>query len=276
MAVTLASLLTNPYKIAVPNYMNVRAHPAAATHTGAVIYRNEHIHYPTATVRGLAIPRAPSHTEPQYQIGGMYLPNGNTYFLPYDNNIITSMRLPTPAPAGVNLFVTANMSGCRFFVDTITGSNDLMVYHANTQQHGSPALADCDFQSVNASNVLDQMVVDARTDLAPLALVAAASCVKATYFGPGGVQERALAFAGHEFEDMKSPHRPRNIPTFSGGCAIVGLVVGGAWQFWYQCWGTVNYKVADQIVTRKIIPDKRIKGAVHMHPCAVLGTGQIY
>lgn len=275
MPITQATLRTTPYKIALPNYMNVRNHPAPG-HAGAIRYRTEHIHYPAAQMRVASAITAPTHTTPQASVGGTYDPNGDTYFLPYDDDHITSLRLPSPAPAGVTQFVTANLSGCRFFVDRITGSTDLMVYHANTHQHGVTPLDDADAQSANASNILDQMLVDARNDLAPLALVGAASCIKTTYFRPAGARERQLAFVGRQNVEMNSPTRPRDKPTFGGGCAVVGIVVGGSWEFWYQCWGKVDYKDPDTIVRHRIRSDTIQAGAVHREACAVMGIGQIF
>ena len=37
------------------------------------------------------------------------------------------------------MFTTDNLSGCKFFVDRITGSNDLIVYHANARTLSPPA-----------------------------------------------------------------------------------------------------------------------------------------
>ncbi len=107
-------------------------------------------------------------------------------------------------------------------------------------------------------------------------LAGAATCTKSTYFRAAGTRERMLAFAGCQHESMTDPHRPRIGPSLGGGCSIVGLSVGGAWQFWYQCWGKVNYKDADTVVRRKTIPDKRVTGTVHHVAEGVLGTGRIY
>ena len=161
MPITSVSMGTTPYKVSLLNYTNVRNHPVAGVHTGATRYRNEHIHFPAAQMRVASAITPPTLATPQHLITGPYDLNGDTYFLPYDNDHITSLRLPSPAPGGVTTFVTANMSGCRFFIDRITGSTDLMVYHANTHLHGSAPLDDADHQSVNAGNVLDQMLINA-------------------------------------------------------------------------------------------------------------------
>ena len=59
-------------------------------------------------------------------------PAGDTIYLSYFTNEISSVRLPNPPPAGVTTFTTDNLSGCKVFVDTIAGSNDVIVYHAGT------------------------------------------------------------------------------------------------------------------------------------------------
>lgn len=283
MPITPVDLQTNMYTIALPVYMNVRNNPVAVTvppFAGAVRYRGEHIHYPTADLcvaSAIATPNPMLTTAKTF--GGAYAGGGDTYFLPYDNNHITSIRLPSPAPGGIAHFVTANLSGCRFFVDTITGSTDLMVYHANTQAHGSPPTADAEFQSVNASTVLDQMLTDARLDLAPLALVGAASCVKNTYFRPAGNAERTLKFLGKRNSGIHTPHRPRNEPSFDGGCTVMGFYgaapVAG-WQFWWQCWGSVPHTDPDTVTHRFLIPDKVTPGVVQTPTKAVMGVGRIY
>ncbi len=57
--------------------------------------------------------------------------NGKAVFLPFKENMITSVRLEPPSER-MNLFYTANMSGCKFFVDRILdGSNHLIIYHTN-------------------------------------------------------------------------------------------------------------------------------------------------
>jgi len=239
------------------------------------MYRHQHIHYPAPVVRvASAIDNVTEY--PMRVIGGVYSPAGDAYFLPYDNDFITSVRLPSPPGVGITLFWTANLSGCRFYVDQINGSTDLMVYHANARSsHPAPPNADADFQWPTAGGVLDQMHINARNDLAPLVFNPAATCAKAQYFGQAAHREQMLRFQGYQHPDVGTPHCPRAHPTFGGGCTIVGLVVGGAWQFWYQCWGTVDYKEPDTVEVRRLRPNILHAGAVHRSPLGVLGYGQI-
>jgi len=58
---------------------------------------------------------------------GVLAATGSAYYLPYNDDKITSVRLPNPPPGGVDFSQTANMSGCKLFIDTITGSPDLTV-----------------------------------------------------------------------------------------------------------------------------------------------------
>ncbi|WP_062265486.1 hypothetical protein [Endozoicomonas arenosclerae] len=58
--------------------------------------------------------------------------NGDTSFLPWQENKICSLVLP--ARGGPSVFQTSSMSGCAFYIDKI--GNDLIVYHANANQFG--------------------------------------------------------------------------------------------------------------------------------------------
>src|SRR5258708_33728215 len=108
--------------------------------------------------------------------------------------MFTSVRLPNPPAGGVDFFLTANMSGCKLFIDTITGSADLMVYHANTHQHGSPAHnSPVNFQNPLADTELNRLHTMAIADYANLpapnnlALVNVATLSKPTYYGNGAL-----------------------------------------------------------------------------------------
>jgi hypothetical protein len=94
----------------------------------------------TTTGARINITWTPDLNNPKVKtFAGVLAATGSAYYLPYDDDTITSVRLPNPPPADVDFFLTANMSGCKLFIDTITGSPDLMVYHANTHMHGSPS-----------------------------------------------------------------------------------------------------------------------------------------
>jgi hypothetical protein len=186
---------------------------------------------------------------------------GSAYYLPYDDDKITSLRLPVPPPAGVTFFLTANMSGCKFFVDTITGSPDLMVYHANTHQHAAPAHnSPANFQNPAAAGVLTALHTNAQADYAGrpapnnLALVNVASCDKPTYYGGGALAEQRKANHGRT---LTLPGGVVVAPEFFGGCSLMGFYTGGTWHFYYQTWGDVNYERSTEA---KVIAKKLFTG----------------
>lgn len=167
---------------------------------------------------------------------------GDTVFLKYFDDHITSILLPLPAVGGPTFFVTDNLTGCRFFVDQITGGGaGLIVYHANTHNHSAGAMADCDVQTPAATNELVQMHQDAQADYAALGFTLAnvASCAKPNYYMQAGNAER------HKRVQGRTAGATFNAPVgaaFAGGTTVVGFPVGHTWQFWYQTWGTVDYK----------------------------------
>jgi hypothetical protein len=127
---------------------------------------------------------------------------GDTIYLPFYADHITSTRLPNPPPGALAFFYTDNLSGCRFFVDTIAASNDVIVYHANTTQHSAGTNAWADVQTGAAGTVLDAMHANAQTDgpYAGLVLtnVAALGCqdISEQRASRSGARERACNRAG--------------------------------------------------------------------------------
>ncbi len=232
MPVTIASLAATPYNVGAPQVINdVRA------------TRGEHKMYQTADARVTITWTPDLNTTGMLNFGAVTDVNGSAYYLPYNDNLITSVRLPNPPPAGVDLFLTANMSGCKLFIDTIAGSADLMLYHANTHinpapPHNSPA----NFQHPNAVAELTRLHTHAQNDYgalpAPnnLALANVAFLEKVTYYGQGTQEElrkfnqgRRLSYAGVMVN-----------PEFTGGCSVFGFFNAG-WHFYYQAWGAVDY-----------------------------------
>ena len=151
MPVTRDSIRTTPYKVGNVAFgmanAGVRPPPPAPAPgvlpAAATEYRTEHTLYPTASSRVNHVVSVPMAGDARRTITGGLNAAGDTIFLKYFDDHITSIVLPTPAPAGVTFFVTDNLTGCRFYVDRITGGgNGLVVYHANTHAHTAGALAD--------------------------------------------------------------------------------------------------------------------------------------
>jgi hypothetical protein len=191
--------------------------------------------YPTMTGRVAVEIFAPTPEMPLTTVSGRQNNGGDGAYLPYFDEEITSIRLSCPSGA-IELFFTANMTGCKFYVDSIQGSNDLIVYHANTHLH-SAGHGYADFQQVNANTVLDGMHTAAQQDYLPLVLHEEASCNMPTYFASGGQEERRKEMQGRKTTSINGLH-----PEFMGLCSVFGFPRGLGWQFWFQTCGDVEYK----------------------------------
>jgi len=241
MPVDIASLATTPYIIGSPGNL---VGPISAPGVGAppappgipLTYRSVHTIYPLASALIKLKTTPPNVHSALTTISGDLDPAGDAIYLKFFADMITSIRLPCPAPPGVNLFFTDNLSGCKFYVDKVNGSSDLIVYHANTQSNGAGPLANCDVQTAAADTDLNRMHFAAQADYAPLVLGNIKSCAKPTYFLSGGVEERRKAQQGRT--DLRSSGPPK----FMGLCTIVGFPSGGSWDFWFQTCGDIDYK----------------------------------
>lgn len=243
MPISTDSIRLMAYRIGIINVANSREDPvpvAIPPYLGAVRYRGEHTMYPTTAARFTQNITAPVVGDARATVAGVQSDIGDAIFLKYFDDAITSVRVPCPAGGVINLFVTDNLSGCKFYVDSIVGSNDLIVYHANTHQHSAGPASDADFQQPAAAAVLDGLHLAARADYAPLVLNAVASCALPTYFHEAGNRERAKRAKGRTSSSV-APVAGEG-PKFLGGCTIVGFPVGATWQFYYQTWGDMNYK----------------------------------
>lgn len=229
MAVPQATLAAVPYNIGAPQVI-----------TDIAPLRAEHKLYTTGNAR-ITDAWAPNNLGPQIRdFTGTLNAGGTTIYLPYNDDRITSVRLPVPPPGGVNFFLTANMSGCKFFVDTINGSNDLIVYHANTHQHGAPAHnTPANFQSPAAGALLNTMHANAQGDYAPLVLNNVASLGKPAYYQQAALLEQRKTNQGRHL-NLANP-AAQVTPEFCGGCSVMGFYAGGAWHFYFQTWGDVDY-----------------------------------
>jgi len=209
-----------------------------------IIYRGEHIIYDLAHTRGdygeaqhamNPAVRNVSHT-PQ-AIGG------DTIYLRFYQNKICSTRLSNPPPPGLNFFYTDNLSGCRFFIDSVSGTPDLIVYHANTTGNSAGPNAWADRQTGAAGNTLDAMRTNARLDgpYAALNLVPLGSIDMPTYFRAPGNEERrkGTGLQGRGAPVHGFPGRTK--PAFFGACFVCGFFNAGRWEFWFQTWGDVGY-----------------------------------
>ena len=207
--------------------------------------RNEHYMYTAARIKDVW--KTDTSNPVMQKFLGTPDTTGNTLYLPYEDDKITSLRLPIPPPAGVDFFLTANMSGCRFFVDKIIGSNDLMVYHANTHQYASPPHSAVNYQDPQALSELAGLHSRARGDYAAaphnLSLVNVADLTKTVYYGVGALAEQRKINQGRTLTEIDANQVKTTVPPeFYGGCSVMGFYTGGAWKFYYQTWGAMSYE----------------------------------
>lgn len=224
--------------------------PPPPAHANPIIYRNEHVAYTAAHARVQTTVTAYPGVGHLATLASAQNALGDTLYLKFFANHISSIRLPDPPPAGVNFFYTDNLSGCRIFVDRVTGSNDLIVYHANTTQHTAGHLTYADYQTGGASGVLDTMHANAALDYGiALTPVVASTLGMPRYFREPANEERRKKAQGrrataHDAPGRVVPGQPappdRTRPLFYGGCFVCGYYAGG-WRLYFQSWGAVSY-----------------------------------
>ncbi len=213
-----------------------------------VIFRNEHIYYELRDTRGTY----QEAVDPYGMNGNMYRvtsplhPAGDTIYLHFEQNHISSIRLSTPPPAGITFFYTDNLSGCRIFVDEDPATHDPVLYHANTLQHTAGPLGWANLQTPGARNVLRAMHLNASVDrpYAGLHLAARAELTVPDYYAAAALEEQRKQGLIQRRGSPAAGAGGRTRPLFQGGCFVCGFFgVGGieGWQFWFQTWGDVGY-----------------------------------
>jgi len=167
--------------------------------------------------------------------------SGKAVYLPWDANRITSIRLEAPSRygrgGGAQFFYTANLHGCRFYVDTIKQSNDVVVYHANAIKEdpgGRDRLPN--FQLPACVRKLDEMHGAAQRSYGNI------------------IQKNIIAFGKENYFLEANPllelKKVRKLPVgirkrqviWGGKCFICGYPSGGKWRFYYQTFGEITYE----------------------------------
>src|SRR5262245_34332702 len=171
---------------------------------------------------------------------------GDTIYLSYFTNEISSVRLPPRGTAGIEMFLTDNLSGCKIFIDRIQGGaydGHLVVYHANSRQYGPGGhLSDVDrtasafapgFEPAAAATALDGLHTQAMAhyQAAPhnLNLVAAKSLNKPVYNRSAEHKVQRKAVQG------------RLKIAYYGGTTVIGFLNATGWEFYYHTFGGVEY-----------------------------------
>jgi hypothetical protein len=197
---------------------------------------------------------------------------GDTFFLPYDWDHIYSMELPTPAAAtlaGTTSFLTADMSGCKFYVDPIAGGNGaVVVHHANNVGNPPPLNSLPNVEAPACTTFLDNLHHQARAyyQAAPqnlnLPLAGAASVDKPHY----NLQATA--------EVQRKQGQGRKDVNFGGGTMVFGVVNGIKWDFYWETWGSTEYD--RPFYAPKILLKGFHRALAQGHGYRVLGSGQLF
>jgi len=202
--------------------------------------RQEHHMYTTTGAR-VNIALQPDTLNRTRIVGTKHV-GGNAICLPYDVNKISSVRLPYPCSGlGIDFFYTANMSGCKFYVDREGTSQNLVVYHANSRQPGTGLNGLPADQAAGVTNALDTLHTSARNDYQPTTLNAVTSLGKPQYnaaANPLVMIKRGRVATRQRSGRMDIKDR---VVSFTGGTTIVGYPGNHGWEFYYQTWGYVEY-----------------------------------
>lgn len=162
-------------------------------------------------------------------------PAGDTIYLPYGQNEIHSVHLPSTG-ACATCFTTAGMSGCKLYIDRVAGSNDVVVYHANAMAQDNPvALPNVEGPAVTTQ--LDLLHTGAQaywTSAPPGPNLGALNHVKS--FGRTVYRNNVMV------EQNRKQAQSRTAFSFAGGTVVAGVLVGGRWSFYWQTSGAFNYK----------------------------------
>lgn len=198
--------------------------------------------------------------------------NGDTFFLPYAWDTIYSIALPAPAAAtaaGTTSFLTADMSGCKVFVDPIAGGNGaVVVYHSNNVGNPPPLGSLPNVETGPCTAFLDNLHHQARAyyQAAPrnlnLPIAGSASIAKPAYNLPATV----------EVQRKQGQHRQNVV--FAGGTMVFGVVNNAKWDFYWETWGSTDYD------RPKFAPKGWVKGLHHAamqgQNFRVLGSGLFF
>jgi hypothetical protein len=161
-------------------------------------------------------------------------PDGDTYFLPFEVDCITSMVLPPPLTAAADSFLTANLSGCMIFVDSVQDApGSIVVYHANNQANSPPPGSSPTLQTPACTAYLNHLYDTARVQLA------------AAPFGlnllPRGQVDKPTYNAGAQDETDRKIGQSRTNVEFWGGTIVFGRVRDGNWELFWSTWGAFEY-----------------------------------
>ncbi|MFL5698282.1 MAG: hypothetical protein ACJ797_14425 [Ktedonobacteraceae bacterium] len=229
MAIAVATLANTPYEIAGPTPAQVYNAPPIFAYD-----------WNAARVTTATGPSNPSlgRTKVTLTLNA----GGDTIFLPFQADQVHSVYLPTAAiaAAGVTGFLTPNLSGCRIYIDKVVGTNELVIYHANALASGAyPGPynpLNLDKETGIRTQALDTQYRNSKAywtaatpTRAALNLTQVDGLGATTYYTSAVRAVQAGQNAGRTSVD------------FYGGTSVVGQLVAGAWQIWWQTYGDITY-----------------------------------
>jgi len=153
----------------------------------------------------------------------------NILYLPYHENCITSLVIPTNLDKSVSYFITDALSGCNFFIDELP-NGDLVCYHANAKQF-SPQ------EKVVRANPA------ATSDLAEGTMDGLHTNAVRSQFPEATPLRRLQAseYYAKPQAEVELQRKHRTGVEFFGGTTLMGFrVPDGTWEFWFQTYGRIT------------------------------------
>lgn len=179
---------------------------------------------------------------------------GDTIYLSYFTNEISSVLLSDPPLAGVTKVTTDNLSGCKVFVDKVGATNNLIFYHANRRADSPPSNQGAvrpALETANAATNLDNLHTAAMAHYAAAphnlaGVVNVGSINKPTYNQQADAMVVRKTNQGRVRlpgpNDPPDPNRV-NAPEWAGGTVVFGFYMAhSGWEIYYQTWGAVEYR----------------------------------
>lgn len=161
--------------------------------------------------------------------------NGDSFYLPFNNNEIHSVALPrTPGVNDVRYVFTVGLSGCAIFVDDDPHNNVIYFHHAN-----------CIGGPYNVPNP-NQQPPSTQTPAAIAKLTTLHQNALAAFGWHTHVQPLASLFKSRYYAELDNKWRRKrsqfrtNVEGWAGTTAW-GLYNGNRWEFYYQTYASLTY-----------------------------------
>lgn len=244
--------------------------PRLLTGTGAAPSNTTDIHFALASAGGAAAGGAPTvtyqargaHGHTGGDIAGFRPPAagspGQAVYLPFLQNNIASAAPPL---AGVDCFFTDELSGCAIFIDRVVATGQVVAYHANAMGHcpksaaimANPQIVKSD--SIHYAGAMNNMVRQHQAAMGDRAgglgpMRAEAHLHRTTYMRCVDEEIDRLEAAGNTGVDV-----------LGTGTNVMGFLVAGTWEFWYQTWAIITYKQPSGAPAPLAAPPGRILAA---------------